>query len=77
MTNRRAVDTYRLYQDECILLAEGINKLYQCPDRPGWKPLIFATDGLPRKDLVACYLAMDIGVVTPKKDGMNLVGLFV
>ena len=29
--------------------------------------------GLPRAELVAAYLAMDIGLVTPKKDGMNLV----
>ena len=29
--------------------------------------------GLQRVDLIAHYLAMDIGVVTPKKDGMNLV----
>nr|CDQ06812.2 Bm8807 [Brugia malayi] len=73
VTNRRAVDTYRVYQDECILLAEGINKVCTCPTRPNWKPLIFQTEGLPRKELIACYLAMDIGVVTPKKDGMNLV----
>ncbi|EFO14036.1 hypothetical protein LOAG_14488 [Loa loa] len=71
--NRRAVDTYRVYQDECILLAEGINKVCTCPTRPNWKPLIFQTEGLPRKELIACYLAMDIGIVTPKKDGMNLV----
>ncbi|VDK86912.1 unnamed protein product, partial [Onchocerca ochengi] len=69
----RAVDTYRVYQDECILLAEGINKICTCPSRPNWKPLIFQTEGLPRKELIACYLAMDIGIVTPKKDGMNLV----
>ncbi|KAM3718185.1 Alpha,alpha-trehalose-phosphate synthase [Dirofilaria immitis] len=71
--NRRAVDTYRVYQDECILLAEGINKICTCPNRPNWKPLIFQTEGLSRKELIACYLAMDVGVVTPKKDGMNLV----
>lgn len=29
--------------------------------------------GLPRAQLVAHYLAMDVGVVTPLKDGMNLV----
>lgn len=29
--------------------------------------------GLPRAKLVAHYLAMDVGVVTPIKDGMNLV----
>ncbi|VDM42244.1 unnamed protein product [Toxocara canis] len=73
VTNRRSVATYRLYQDECTALAEAINKEFKCPQRPNWKPLAFTTVGLPRADLVASYLAMDIGVVTPKKDGMNLV----
>uniref|UniRef100_A0A914WQH9 alpha,alpha-trehalose-phosphate synthase (UDP-forming) n=1 Tax=Plectus sambesii TaxID=2011161 RepID=A0A914WQH9_9BILA len=71
--NRRSVDTYRQYQDECIELAEKINGAFSCPEAPEWKPLIFQTDGLPRSDLVAHYLAMDLGLVTPKKDGMNLV----
>jgi trehalose-6-phosphate synthase len=55
-------------------LAEAINKQFQDETKyPGWKPIIFQTNGLQRSDLVAHYLAMDIGVVTPKKDGMNLV----
>ncbi|CAB07584.3 Alpha,alpha-trehalose-phosphate synthase [UDP-forming] 2 [Caenorhabditis elegans] len=73
VTNRRSVDTYRVYQDECIDLADKINEIFKDPNNPTWKPLVFQTDGLPRSELVAAYLAMDIGVVTPKKDGMNLV----
>ena len=73
VTNRRSVDTYRKYQDECIELAEKINEIFKCPENPNWKPLIFQTDGLQRAELIAHYLAMDVGVVTPKKDGMNLV----
>ncbi|CAI4231008.1 unnamed protein product [Auanema sp. JU1783] len=73
VTNRRSVDTYRVYQDECLALADRINDRFQYPANPEWKPLIFQTDGLPRNELVAAYLAMDIGIVTPKKDGMNLV----
>ncbi|TMS33386.1 hypothetical protein L596_001134 [Steinernema carpocapsae] len=73
VTNRRSVDTYRVYQDECILLAEKINEQFRSEEYPNWRPLIFQTDGLPRPELVASYLAMDVGVVTPKKDGMNLV----
>uniref|UniRef100_A0A914RK71 Glyco_transf_20 n=1 Tax=Parascaris equorum TaxID=6256 RepID=A0A914RK71_PAREQ len=42
-------------------------------DRIGKDVLYQLYLGLPRADLVASYLAMDIGVVTPKKDGMNLV----
>ncbi|KAK0393542.1 hypothetical protein QR680_000265 [Steinernema hermaphroditum] len=73
VTNRRSVDTYRVYQDECILLAEKINESFHSKEFPDWKPLVFQTDGLTRPELVASYLAMDVGVVTPKKDGMNLV----
>lgn len=73
VTNRRSVDTYRVYQDECIQLAEQIQNAFHSDEYPNWRPLIFQTDGLQRSDLVAHYLAMDIGVVTPRKDGMNLV----
>ncbi|CAD6194952.1 unnamed protein product [Caenorhabditis auriculariae] len=73
VTNRRSVDTYRVYQDECIEIAEKINEEFRDTKNPSWRPLVFQTDGLPRSELVAAYLAMDIGIVTPKKDGMNLV----
>ncbi|GMT14971.1 hypothetical protein PFISCL1PPCAC_6268, partial [Pristionchus fissidentatus] len=70
VTNRRSVDMYRVYQDECMALVEGINKDYATEK---WTPIVFECDGLPRDQLVAAYCAMDIGVVTPRKDGMNLV----
>ncbi|CAJ0575019.1 unnamed protein product, partial [Mesorhabditis spiculigera] len=54
-------------------MADAINKDIVCKDNEDWKPIIFDTDGLPRAKLIAHYLAMDIGVVTPSKDGMNLV----
>lgn len=54
-------------------LAEEIQKTFHSDKYPEWRPLIFQTDGLQRSDLVAHYLAMDVGVVTPRKDGMNLV----
>lgn len=71
--NRRSVDTYRQYQDECVDLAQAINDQFKCAEDPEWKPLIFQTSGLTRAELIPHYMAMDIGVVTPKKDGMNLV----
>ncbi|EPB78918.1 trehalose-6-phosphate synthase domain protein [Ancylostoma ceylanicum] len=73
VTNRRAVESYKKYQDSCLALAKEINDTIKCDTNPEWKPLRFETDGLPRTRLVAHYLAMDIGVVTPSKDGMNLV----
>ncbi|CCD66907.1 Alpha,alpha-trehalose-phosphate synthase [UDP-forming] 1 [Caenorhabditis elegans] len=73
VTNRRSVDSYRQYQDDVLAVADLINQKFKSEDYPEWKPVIFETDGLPRTRLIAHYLAMDIGVVTPSKDGMNLV----
>jgi len=60
-------------QDECQRLVDALNAQVQAPADPAWRPCVFLTDGLCRGDLVAHYLAMDVGVVTPEKDGMNLV----
>ncbi|CAK5118278.1 unnamed protein product [Meloidogyne enterolobii] len=38
-----------------------------------YKAIIFETAGVKREELIKRYLAMDIGVVTPAMDGMNLV----
>jgi len=73
VVNRRDVATYQNYQDECLAAAELINATIRCPENPDWRPLIFVTDGLNRPMLVAHYMAMDVGIVTPKRDGMNLV----
>ncbi|GMT35941.1 hypothetical protein PFISCL1PPCAC_27238, partial [Pristionchus fissidentatus] len=73
VTNRRTVESYRKYQDDCIALAEEINDSIRCESRPDWRCIKFETDGLQRVQLIAHYLAMDVGVVTPAKDGMNLV----
>uniref|UniRef100_A0A915J2R3 Trehalose-6-phosphate phosphatase helical bundle domain-containing protein n=1 Tax=Romanomermis culicivorax TaxID=13658 RepID=A0A915J2R3_ROMCU len=73
VTNRRTVETYRVYQDDCLAAFKLLNETCRCADQPDWRPCIFLTDGLTRPNLVAHYLAMDVGVVTPRKDGMNLV----
>ncbi|VDP35709.1 unnamed protein product [Soboliphyme baturini] len=71
--NRRGIDSYREYQDDAIAFATQINDKHKLADDPDWKPVIFQTDGVARPVLVSHYLAMDVGVVTPIKDGMNLV----
>uniref|UniRef100_A0A915L807 alpha,alpha-trehalose-phosphate synthase (UDP-forming) n=1 Tax=Romanomermis culicivorax TaxID=13658 RepID=A0A915L807_ROMCU len=73
VTNRRTVESYRVYQDDCVAAVNQLNETFRCADQPDWRPCIFFTDGLTRPNLVAHYLAMDVGVVTPRKDGMNLV----
>ncbi|EFO25169.2 trehalose 6-phosphate synthase 1 [Loa loa] len=73
VTNRRSVESYRVYQDDCLKIVDDVNATFPCKNFPNWRPIKFNMDGLPRAKLVAHYLAMDVGVVTPIKDGMNLV----
>lgn len=40
-----------------------------------WQPLVCRTEPLPRRELIACYLAADVACVTPVADGMNLVAM--
>jgi trehalose-6-phosphate synthase len=40
---------------------------------PGWVPVHYIHRNLGRDELLAYYRAADIGLVTPLKDGMNLV----
>jgi trehalose 6-phosphate synthase len=40
-----------------------------------WQPIRYSNDALPRAELVAHYLAADVALVTPLRDGMNLVAL--
>lgn len=41
--------------------------------QPGWVPIHYLFRSLKRKELLAYYRAADIALVTPLKDGMNLV----
>lgn len=41
--------------------------------RPGWVPLHYLYRSVSPTDLVGCYRASEIALVTPLKDGMNLV----
>lgn len=41
--------------------------------RPGWVPIHYLYQSVDRTELTALYRAADIALVTPLKDGMNLV----
>ena len=41
--------------------------------RDDWKPMVYRTDSLDQRALAAHYLAADVMMVTPLRDGMNLV----
>ena len=41
--------------------------------REGWAPIHYRYLGLDRDELIAHYLAADVALVTPLRDGLNLV----
>lgn len=51
-------------------LVSSVNGEYAVP---GWAPIQYLHRSIPRDELLALYRAADIGLITPLKDGMNLV----
>lgn len=68
--SREEVKAYRELKDRIELLVSGINGKYT---KDGWVPVIYLYQSMDRATLIAHYLAADIALVTPLKDGMNLV----
>lgn len=61
------------YQQYRLRLEAAITALNAEFGHGDWKPLIYRTEPMSRRELVAHYLAADIVCVTPTADGMNLV----
>lgn len=68
--SREEVDEYRKLRTELDRLAGRINGRFSEFD---WTPLRYSTRGAPRSTLAGLYRLGRIGVVTPLRDGMNLV----
>ncbi len=68
--SREEVPQYRSMKEEIERMVGEINGRYSIP---GWAPVHFAYRNLGREDLIAFYLATDMALVTPLRDGMNLV----
>jgi trehalose 6-phosphate synthase len=69
-TSRGDVLEYRQMRDELDGLSGHINGTYGDVD---WTPLRYLNKPLPRRTLAGLYRASKIGLVTPLRDGMNLV----
>jgi trehalose 6-phosphate synthase len=67
---REAVEHYRDERHEVEQLVGAINGRHA---RLGHPVLHYLYRSLPLEDLVALYLACDVMIVTPLRDGMNLV----
>ncbi len=68
---RNGVDTYDLYRQKIAQVVGEINGLYD--QGYGAVPVRYLNRSLDEKELVAHYLAADVMMVTPVRDGLNLV----
>jgi len=68
--SRENVEAYRELRDEVDALVGRIHGEFATP---GWSPIHYLYRGLEPTDLVALYRAADAVLVTPLRDGMNLV----
>ncbi|MGH9504337.1 MAG: alpha,alpha-trehalose-phosphate synthase (UDP-forming) [Terriglobales bacterium] len=68
--SREEIPNYKHLRREVELLVSQINGEFT---EPGWVPVHYIHRNLLRDELLAYYRAADIGLVTPLKDGMNLV----
>lgn len=68
--SRTSVEQYALLRDEIERLVSRINGNYGTLD---WTPVSYMYRGLPFEELTALYHVADIALITPLRDGMNLV----
>jgi trehalose-6-phosphate synthase len=69
--SREDIPEYRDLKTEIERLVGNINGAFVRPG--GWVPVWYVYRSLARVDLLAYYRAADIALITPFKDGMNLV----
>jgi trehalose 6-phosphate synthase/phosphatase len=68
--SRTEVETYKNLRDEIEIAVSRINGIYSTGD---WTPISYQFQNLGFEELVALYAKADIALVTPLRDGMNLV----
>lgn len=68
--SREDIEEYSSLKSEIEELIGEINGKFS---QLGWIPILYSYDTLSREELLAYYRASEIALVTPLKDGMNLV----
>lgn len=68
--SREGVYEYRLLKEEIEQMVGEINGQFT---QPGWIPVHYLYRSLPRESLISFYLAAEMALISPLKDGMNLV----
>lgn len=68
--SRDAVSQYKILKDEIDRLVGSVNARYGSSD---WTPIAYFYNTYPIEELSALYVAASVCLVTPIRDGMNLV----
>lgn len=68
--SREDIPEYQVMRTEVERLVSEINGKF---GKPGWTPIQYMFRSVSREELLTYYCAADIALVTPLKDGMNLV----
>jgi len=68
--SRESIPQYKRLKEELETLVTAINDEFGTRD---WTPVTYMYRHLARTELLACYCAAEVAMVTPVKDGMNLV----
>jgi trehalose 6-phosphate synthase/phosphatase len=68
--SRQNVDAYQEYRSQVDTI---IGRIHGAFATPSWVPINYIYRGLPADEIVTLYRAADVMLVTPLRDGMNLV----
>ncbi|ELZ26869.1 alpha,alpha-trehalose-phosphate synthase [Halosimplex carlsbadense 2-9-1] len=68
--SRSAIPAYADYQERVEAAVDRVNDRFATDD---WRPVVYTTDMISNEGLAGLYREADLGVVSPVRDGMNLV----
>jgi trehalose 6-phosphate synthase/phosphatase len=66
-------DTIEKYADRKRMIEELISQLNGELGTIHWQPVVYRYSSLPFDEMIALYTACDLALITPLRDGMNLV----
>ncbi len=61
------------YNERRKLIEEQVGRINGKYSTLSWQPIIYRYSHLPFREMCSLYLAADVGLITPLRDGMNLV----
>mgnify|MGYP000144314745 CR=1 FL=1 len=67
---REGIAAYRRYRRDVLDAVERVNDRFGTAD---WQPVVYTEANLSGETLAGLYRAADVAIVTPHRDGMNLV----